>query len=97
MNKRTILLVHAVLACLAFGFIFPLGGIMIRVLSFPGLLWVHGVLQIVGYITFIVAAGLGIWMATNPNSVSLDPCEFPGALVYRDESVREREKESTRR
>ena len=57
---------HAILACLAWAFIFPLGGIMIRLLSFPGLLWVHAGLQIFGYCVYIAAIGLGVQLSINP-------------------------------
>ncbi|KAF2120398.1 hypothetical protein BDV96DRAFT_628842 [Lophiotrema nucula] len=57
---------HSILACLAWAGIFPLGGIMIRLLSFPGLLWVHAGLQISGYVLYIAAVGLGIELSINP-------------------------------
>ncbi|KAF2653048.1 hypothetical protein K491DRAFT_718363 [Lophiostoma macrostomum CBS 122681] len=57
---------HAILACLAWAAIFPIGGIMIRMLSFPGLLWVHASLQIFGYCLYVAAVGLGIELSINP-------------------------------
>lgn len=61
---------HGVLAGLAFVIIFPLGGILIRMCEFSGLLWIHGILQLFGYVVYIVAAGLGIYSITHGNSVS---------------------------
>jgi hypothetical protein len=62
---RTIIVAHAVLATLAFGFFFPVGGIMIRLGSFPGLWIVHGLFQIFGLVLYTVAFGIGIWMTKN--------------------------------
>jgi hypothetical protein len=62
---RTIITAHAVLATLAFGFFFPVGGIMIRLASFPGLWWVHGLFQIFGFLLYTAAFGIGIWMCKN--------------------------------
>lgn len=56
---------HAILATLAFGLFFPIGGIMIRLTSFPGLWWMHGLFQIVAFIFYIAAFTFGVWMATN--------------------------------
>jgi ABC-type multidrug transport system fused ATPase/permease subunit len=57
---------HGILACLAWVAIFPIGGIMIRLLSFPRLLWVHAGLQITGYCLYIAAMVLGILLSINP-------------------------------
>ena len=62
---RVMITAHAVLATLAFGFFFPVGGIMIRLASFPGLWWVHGLFQIFGFILYTVAFGIGVWMTRN--------------------------------
>ncbi|KAF1980130.1 hypothetical protein BU23DRAFT_625150 [Bimuria novae-zelandiae CBS 107.79] len=51
---------HGVLACLAWAFIFPLGGIIIRLCSYRRLRWVHAILQIFGLCLYTVAVGLGI-------------------------------------
>ncbi|KAF2736340.1 hypothetical protein EJ04DRAFT_533729 [Polyplosphaeria fusca] len=55
------LIAHGVLASLAFVIFFPLGAIMIRIASFPGLWWVHGLFQVFAYALFTAAVGLGIW------------------------------------
>ncbi|KAH7109648.1 integral membrane protein [Dendryphion nanum] len=66
--KRVVIMytAHAILACLAWAFVFPLGGIMIRLLSFPGLLWTHAYLQIAGFCMYTAAIGLGIPLSNNP-------------------------------
>lgn len=64
-SQETILLAHGVMASLAFVGLFPIGGILIRVASFTGLVWVHAALQIVAFIIYIVAFAMGIWLAIN--------------------------------
>lgn len=59
----TLLLAHAVLACLAFVALFPAGGILIRLAAFRGLVWAHAALQTLAYTLYIVAFGLGVWLA----------------------------------
>ncbi|KAK4506790.1 hypothetical protein PRZ48_000523 [Zasmidium cellare] len=61
-HYQVVVTAHAVLACLAFAFLFPVGGIMIRLASFRGVWFVHGIFQIVAYIFYIAAFGLGIYM-----------------------------------
>ncbi|KAF2490172.1 hypothetical protein BU16DRAFT_596089 [Lophium mytilinum] len=60
-----ILTAHAVLAAVAFVILFPTGGILIRVASFPGLWLIHGLFQIFAYVVYIAAFGLGIYLAQN--------------------------------
>jgi hypothetical protein len=64
-SRETMLTAHAVMASLAFLAFFPIGGILIRVASFTGLVWVHAALQIIGFLVYIVAFGIGIWIAVN--------------------------------
>ncbi|KAH9828199.1 integral membrane protein, partial [Teratosphaeria destructans] len=64
-DEEAMQLAHGALACIAWVAIFPIGGILMRVASFPGLVWVHAALQTFGYAVFIAAAGLGIYIATN--------------------------------
>lgn len=56
---------HAIMAAVAFGFIFPFGGILIRLASFPRLWLVHGLVQLVAYFLYIAAFALGIYMASH--------------------------------
>ncbi|KAI4856553.1 hypothetical protein E4T45_01983 [Aureobasidium sp. EXF-8846] len=58
------MIAHGVLASLAFVIFFPFGAISIRLFSFPGLLWFHAVVQIIAYLLFIAAFGIGIYLAT---------------------------------
>jgi hypothetical protein len=67
---QRIIVIHASLACVAFAIVFPLGGIMIRILNFSGVIWAHAALQVLGYFLYIAAVGLGLYYAKNPNTVS---------------------------
>ena len=69
---------HGVLAALAFVIFFPLGGIMIRVFHFPGLVWAHGIMQVLGFLVYTAAVALGIYIATTPKE-SVSPL-FPSRV-----------------
>ncbi|KAI4959927.1 hypothetical protein J4E86_001545 [Alternaria arbusti] len=62
-KKRTMLIAHGVLASLAFVILFPSGAIAIRLASFPGIVWLHAGFQILAYMVYIAAFGMGIWLA----------------------------------
>jgi hypothetical protein len=66
-NRRQMLIAHGVLASLAFVIFFPIGGIAIRLVSMPGIAWLHGGFQILGYALYVAAAGLGIYLACGMN------------------------------
>lgn len=59
----TMVLAHGVLASLAFVALFPIGGILIRIANFTGLIWVHAALQILAVVIYAGAAGLGVYLA----------------------------------
>jgi hypothetical protein len=58
------------LAAIAWIIIFPLGGIIIRLFSFKGLVFVHAGIQALGWLVFIAAFGLGLYNAINLDYVS---------------------------
>lgn len=60
-TRRNILLAHGVLASLAFLVFFPLGSIVMRVGGFNGVLQAHIATQILSWLLFIAAFGLGLW------------------------------------
>ena len=64
---------HGVLMGIAFLGLFPLGAIMIRLLSFPGLVYVHAAIQVLALILAIVGLGLGVWLAQKLGDVCLLP------------------------
>lgn len=69
-KANNIILAHGVLASLAFLALFPTGGILIRIASFTGLIWVHAACQLLGYMIYIIAFGLGIYYATEMDLTS---------------------------
>ncbi|KUJ19843.1 CBD9-like protein [Mollisia scopiformis] len=54
---------HAILAPIAFVLFFPIGAMAIRLLSFPGLVWVHAGWMTFTYIIVLSSMGMGVWMA----------------------------------
>lgn len=64
-DRQKILIAHGVLASLAFVILFPVGSILIRLGSFPGVWLVHGLFQIFAYAVYIAAFGLGVWFVNN--------------------------------
>ena len=67
-NNETI--VHGVVMGLAFLIFFPSGAILINLVSFPGLIWVHAGTQIFAWILSIVGLGLGISIAQSRMQLS---------------------------
>ena len=63
-NSHEILIVHGVLASLAFVILFPAGAITIRLASFTGVVWFHAAFQVFAYIVYIAAFG---WASTLQN------------------------------
>jgi hypothetical protein len=60
----TLVTAHGVVACATF-VVFILGAIIIRLASFSGVVWVHAAAQVVGFIGYVAAVGMGIYMATH--------------------------------
>lgn len=60
------IIAHGAIMGLAFVFFFPVGAILIRIFSFPGLIWVHAAMQIFAYLMAIAGLGLGVYIALNP-------------------------------
>lgn len=58
---------HGTIMGLAFVLFFPIGGIIIRVLSFRGLIWVHAGLQLLTYTLALAGMGLGVYIALKPD------------------------------
>ncbi|KAI9707917.1 MAG: hypothetical protein M1820_004336 [Bogoriella megaspora] len=64
-RSRNIMIAHGVMASLAFVILMPFGAIGVRLFSFPGAIWLHAAWQILSYALYIVAFGMGVWMAKN--------------------------------
>jgi len=54
---------HAVLAPVAFVLLFPIGAMIIRLLSFKGVVWLHAGWMVTTYIIVLGAMGMGVWIA----------------------------------
>lgn len=59
--KPIVLWCHGVFAATAFALFFPLGAILIRVATFPGIMWVHAAIQMFAWALFATAFGLGLY------------------------------------
>jgi hypothetical protein len=70
-SDQHLIVVHAALACAAFAVVFPFGAILIRLASFSGAIWAHAALQGLGFLMYTSAAGIGIYIAKNPDTVSI--------------------------
>jgi len=64
------LIAHGTMAALAFVIFFPVGAISIRLLNFPGLLWFHAAFQVFAYLVFLIAFGLGVYIANSEGVLS---------------------------
>ncbi|KAK3613198.1 hypothetical protein LTR56_028021, partial [Elasticomyces elasticus] len=62
-GSEAVVLAHGILACIAFVAIFPLGGILIRIIDSKNTVRIHAGLQLLGYAFFIAVFVLGIAMA----------------------------------
>jgi len=58
-----ILKAHGIIGPLVFAVLFPLGAIMIRVLNFRGLVYLHAAWQFIALLLALSTLGLGIWLA----------------------------------
>lgn len=68
-NYNKVLLAHAVLGPVAFAILFPTGAILIRVLSFKGLVWLHAGWMISTYAVVLLTMSLGVWMAVKSDLI----------------------------
>lgn len=71
---------HGALASLAFVAVFPIGALLVRLSHLNNLPWIHGTIQIFGYILFLAAAGLGIYIATASSRLN-EPHAVIGILL----------------
>lgn len=54
--------IHGVLAALAMVVLFPAGSIFMRVIPGRFAIWIHGLAQLVAYVVYIAAVGLGLYL-----------------------------------
>lgn len=82
-SHRKLIAVHGVLAALAFVIFFPVGSILIRIGSFPGLWIVHGLFQLFAYVVYLAAFGIGIWMINNtPVNLMANNHPIVGIVIF---------------
>ncbi|KAN0103291.1 iron reductase domain protein [Hyaloscypha variabilis] len=62
-DVNMVIMAHAILAPLAFVLFFPMGAMMIRLLSFKGVVWLHAGWMVTTYIIVLGAMGMGVWIA----------------------------------
>jgi uncharacterized membrane protein len=60
---------HGIVASIAIVILLPIGAIIIRVLSFRQVVWLHAAVQIIGTLAFIAAFGLGVYVADNEDEI----------------------------
>lgn len=56
--------IHGILAALAFVVLFPVGSVLMRVVPGRFAIWAHAAAQVLGFGTYVAAAGLGIYLVT---------------------------------
>ncbi|KAK3061934.1 hypothetical protein LTS18_005150, partial [Coniosporium uncinatum] len=78
-KAQTIRLAHGVLAALAFVVLFPVGGIIIRVVPSKAAIWIHAGFQVLAYLIYTAAFGLGVWMVRE--------IQFPGFDMLSNSAV----------
>jgi hypothetical protein len=62
-NLNMVIMAHAILAPAAFVLFFPTGAMIIRLLGFKGVVWVHAGWMVTTYIIVLAAMGMGVWIA----------------------------------
>lgn len=66
----SLVLAHGVIGCLAFAFVFPVGGIIIRALRWRATLWLHAGWQAAGLAMAVVTLGTGVYKALDEGYLS---------------------------
>ena len=81
MKRHRMIIAHGVLMSLAFVIFYPLGAILIRALSFKGLVWVHAGVQVFAYTLALAGMGIGVWFTQNSDASvsSVDSSPTPSA------------------
>lgn len=68
-NVNHVIVIHAVLAALAWVLLMPIGAILLRLnIQSPVILKLHAACQVVAYLVYFVAAGMGVWIARQASS-----------------------------
>ena len=83
-KSANILIAHAVLAVLVWAFFAPAGAIILRLNVQAPLVKLHGWILFTSYITYIIAAGMGVWLAIQANKYKptwTDPHPIIGLVI----------------
>jgi hypothetical protein len=72
LTRGEIVVLHGMLACVAFVPLLPLGGIFIRTLNGKHTLRIHSAVQMVAVLSYLTALALGIYLRS--------PSDFVGTL-----------------
>lgn len=72
-NQHAIVISHGVLGILAWVIFFPLGSVLVRLLSGPSTWKVHAYIQLFAMAMFTAAVGLGLQMAKRFRLVGKTP------------------------
>ncbi len=83
-GKQTLIdsatIAHGIMGAVAFVLLFPSGAIIMRVLNFRGVIWVHVGFQILGYLVALALMETGVWIAVN-NGQLMEHHAIIGLLV----------------
>jgi hypothetical protein len=84
-NINHVIVIHAVLAALAWVLLMPIGAILLRLnIQSPIILKLHAACQIIAYLVYFVAAGMGIWIvrqASGRLNLFSDPHPIVGLAI----------------
>ncbi len=58
-----VVIAHAVLASVSWVIFFPLGAVIMRLMSNPNTIWIHTAIQVFSTALYTAAVGMGVWMA----------------------------------
>jgi len=84
-NVNHVIVIHAVLAALAWVLLMPVGAILLRLnIQSPVILKLHAACQIIAFLVYFVAAGMGVWIirqASDHVSLFSDPHPIIGLVI----------------
>lgn len=81
-NIKHHVVIHAVLAALAWVLLLPIGAILLRLnIQSPIILKLHAACQIIAYFVYVVAAGLGIWIIRQVPSSRVNLFSDPHPII----------------
>ncbi|WPG98638.1 iron reductase domain protein [Acrodontium crateriforme] len=70
-KQNMIIVIHGAMAAIAWVALFPLGGIVMRLIKGKSTIWMHAGIQMLALSLFTAAAGIGIWMASSQGELHM--------------------------